>query len=168
MNNSGLQKKLKRQVRLASLQMTIGILFIIGMIIVAVNMFNTVLSFNGIGDLIDDLTGAIIFLFIATWILLIVLLIVWIMGIVNAVAINKLTNGETSILVFFSVITFTIVHLIVAVITKKKYESYEEQIIDKESNAQLNKLKRAFQNDVITSKEYEAKKVELEKEQNNN
>ena len=168
MDRLGLQKRLKRQVRLAAWQMIIGILFIIGMIIVAVDMFNTIISFNGIGDLIDDLTGIIILLFIATWILLIVLLVIWIMGIVNAVAINKLTNGESSVLIFFSIVTFTIVHLIVAVITKNKYESHEEQMINKESNVQLNKLKMAFQNDVITSKEYEVKKAEIEKEQNNN
>ena len=167
MDKMGLQKRLNRQVRLAASQMIIGILFIIGIIIVSVHMFSTIMNFNGIGDLIDDLTGTIILLFILTWILLIVLLIIWIMGITNAVAVNKLTNSESTVLVIFSVFTFTIVHLIVAIVTRNKYKELTDQGFAPGNNAQLNKLKMAFENDVITAKEFELKKEELKKQENN-
>ena len=166
MEQTTLNKRLNRQVRLAAWQMTVGIMFIIGMIIVSIKMFNTVTNFNGIGTLIDDLAGTIIILFIATFVLLIVLLVIWIMGIVNAVAINDLTNGKSIVLIIFSIFTFTIVHFIVAIVIRKRFIGAESKVSVIPQDEMLNKLKRAFENDVITAKEFEDKKAELNKSEN--
>ena len=103
--------------------------------------------------------------------------VLWIIGIVGAVRINNMTMSRNTTLVIFSVFTLFVAHIIIAVITKQKEEAImlatkregieEEPITGTDDVAKLqrlNKLKKAFNDDVITAKEYEAKKKELEAE----
>ena len=93
--------------------------------------------------------------------------ILWIVGIVNSIKINALTNGENVVLVLFSILTFRFVNLIVTVMARNKFATYSGPTISEaggkvygaktSNNSEEAKLKQAFVDGVITSKEYEAK-----------
>ena len=119
---------------------------------------------------------------VGTWIALILTIILfiaagvfWILGIVNAVKINKLVNGEAVLLIVFSVITFMFVNLIMAIVTKNTFSGRTGTVGNStntrnvgrnnysSSDSEAENLRQAFMSGVITSKEYEAKKVALKK-----
>lgn len=90
-------------------------------------------------------------------------LVLWILGIINAIAINTLTN-DSAVLVVFSIITFGFVHLIIEVVQKNKFSDDEikkvqsqNQVMASTSNdftVKKNHLDQALMNGVINSSEY--------------
>ena len=99
--------------------------------------------------------------------------IVWIICIVNAVAISSLTNNTTTALTIFSILTLWIALLIVAKSTMTQHQNGTLQStpasrtapnglrIDNSYESMKMNLDNAFKNEIITSAEYEGKLKEL-------
>ena len=166
-----LQKNLKKQITLTVWMISLAIIFIGSWIVLKIYADKTGTYINGhwdysTKDIFIEIFGSAMVVSGIAWFVL------WIIGIVNAVKINKLVNGEATALVIFSVITLIIAGFITAVMARNKFSEnkVEEEFVEvkKEKTTtsetqQLRNLKQAFIDGVITSEEYETKKAKINK-----
>ena len=154
-----LQEKLAKQVKITTTMLILGIFVFIMFIATMVAVTGSAEVAGLIMYGISGIGGFVWFVF-------------WIISIVNAVRINTLVNGEAVMLIAFSVFTFGFANLIIAVMTKNKLATFSGSSTTRtkvygsvqSNNSEEAKLKQAFVDGVISSKEYEAKKAKLKKE----
>ncbi|MCK5945940.1 MAG: hypothetical protein KAG04_01570 [Mycoplasmataceae bacterium] len=124
METTELSKRLKKQVVYATIQLILSFIVIITVVVIIMKTIQTGRDMNKTySGVMDRLMSYIWIMFLVIFPVGIAKFVFWILGIVNAVRINGMTNGENTVLVIFSIITLTFVHLIIAVITKNKYNS---------------------------------------------
>ena len=172
-----LQKLLKKQVSLALWQMIMFIGVFISFMVLIITAVDTIPtsngSFGGFTKAADTMLGTLIICTLVMMGLGIPSLVLWIMGIINAIAINTITR-DSSVLVVFSIITFGFVHLIIAVIQRNKFDEFKQDANNQIStpakveptnfSSQKSHLDQALMNGVINSREYEEKLKELKGE----
>ena len=171
-----LQKRLKRQVTLMIWILSLALILIASIIVIEVYAHrNGIYVVSGNSpywdyDNMDTVIEIFLLIIIAVGIASFVL---WIIGIVNAVKIDKLVNSKASMLVIFSIFTLVFVGFATAVWARNKFmdtEIIEEPakvVVPKQEatkSAKLSNLKQAFMDGIITANEYETKKANIEKE----
>ncbi len=150
-----LDKRLKKQVHLAAWSF---ILLTIYIVFLTLNMIN-----KSSQPILNRSAKEIVYAFGAI-IPMIAFIPIWIVGIVNAVKISRMSKGGNALLVVMAVFVFMFGHLIVAIVANKKAienPNYEDRF---EAPSQMSKeraLKAAFTNGIITAAEYEKKKKQL-------
>ena len=164
-----LQKRLKKQITLTVWMVSLAIVFIASWVIVKIygNKAGVYSNYHwdySANNVFIEIFGSAMLVSGIAWFVL------WIIGIVNAVRINKLVNSEATVLVIFSIITLVIAGFITAVMARNKFSEneFKEEVIETKKpmaseSQQLKNLKQAFMDGVITSKEYETKKAEIKK-----
>ncbi|WKX02169.1 hypothetical protein [Candidatus Mycoplasma mahonii] len=107
--------------------------------------------------------------------ILITNIVFWILGIVNSIRINDITNNS-GILIVFSIFTFGIVGLVISIVERNKYraQNYEftprfvnhnnMQPAGDEFSQKKQSLQNALSNGIITATEFEKKLKVLQKE----
>ena len=172
-----LQKRLKKQVTLAIWQMVLFMIVAATFFIVMLQLVDLMTTrthdFNGVQDAIGEMLWKMILLAFVSVVVGIPSLVIWILGIVNAIAINTITK-ESGALVVFAILPFGFVHLIIAVIQKNKFsETTAEVVTVKETAAVAQPVKtigkkeqidQALLNGVITPEEHKKKLKELKGE----
>ena len=173
---STLQKRLKKQVTLMIWVLSLAIVLIASIIIIEVyaHTSGTYVSgsvpywdYGNTDSIIEIFSFVILAAGIASFVL-------WIIGIVNAVKIDKLVNSQASMLVIFSIFTLVFVGFVTAIWARNKFTDIEiveepAKVVapakqETSKDVKLSNLKQAFMDGVITSKEYETKKTKIEKE----
>ena len=169
-----LQKLLKKQLLLAIWQTVMFVGMLVSFIILIVTIVGSIPTSDSHASEFEssarNIFGTLIVCSLIIFLLGIPLLVLWILGIINAISIHAITD-DSSILIVFSILTFGFIHLIIAFIQKNKFNNYDQENIQVSNNHLQQKnddfnvkkthLDKALINGIISSKEYEIKMKEL-------